>query len=317
LDTIKHTKPIGNLIVKNMKETILITGANGLVARHLSILLKAEYNLRYLTRDVKEPDEYRWNIATGEIDKRAFDDVDHIIHLSGASIFDKRWTTKQKHLLRSSRIDASQLLLDTLQSLNKRIKTFISGSAVGYYGMVTSDHIFSEQDPPGRDFLANLTRDWEAKADLFTASDTADRVVKIRTAIILAKDGGSLPLLVKLSKYYANPILGDGRQYFPWIHIEDLTQIFRFALIDQSVNGPFNAVASEHTTNKQFTLQLAKHLDRKVILPAVPAPLIKWVLGNQADMILTGSRISNSWIQQQGYRFQFPTLDKALQDLVS
>ncbi|WP_270090488.1 TIGR01777 family oxidoreductase [Sphingobacterium sp. SYP-B4668] len=300
-----------------MKEIILITGANGFIANNLSKILKAQYELRYLTRHVKRDGEFKWDIASGEVDRNAFANVNHIIHLSGASIFDKRWTDKQKQLLRSSRIDASQLLLDTLQSLGQRIKTFISGSAMGYYGMTTSKHIFHEQDPPGDDFLANLTKDWEAKADLFNSTKVADRVVKIRTSIVLAHDGGSLPLLIKLSKYYANPVLGSGQQYFPWIHIDDLIHIFEYALRQPSVIGAVNAAASEHITNRQFTHRLAKHLHKKVVLPAVPAPVIKLALGQQADMILNGSRISNSKIMQLGYRFKFPVLDDALHDILS
>ncbi|MGJ1317825.1 TIGR01777 family oxidoreductase [Sphingobacterium spiritivorum] len=297
-----------------MKEIVLISGANGLVAKHLTTLLRNKYELRYLTRHKKTANEYEWDIEQHRIDEQAFDQVVHIIHLAGANIFDKRWTSKQKHNLRSSRIDSAQLIFDTLKKRNQQIKTFISGSASGYYGMVTSDHVFKESDSPGNDFLADLTKDWEAKADQFENEGLAERVVKIRTSIVLAKDGGALPLLKRVTNLYLNTALGNGKQYFPWIHIDDITGIIAFALDHQHVNGPVNAVASEHVNNRDFTYKLAQHLHKRIILPAIPEFILKTILGEQADMILKGSRLSNDRIRQLGYEFKFPTLDRALED---
>ncbi|WP_293916006.1 MULTISPECIES: TIGR01777 family oxidoreductase [unclassified Sphingobacterium] len=299
-----------------MKEIVLISGANGLVAKHLTLLLRNKYELRYLTRHKKNSNEYEWDIQQKRIDKQAFEQVDHIIHLAGANIFDKRWTSKQKQNLRSSRIDSAQLIFDTLKERGQKIKTFVSGSASGYYGMITSDHIFKESDAAGHDFLADLTKEWEAKADQFENEGLAERVIKIRTSIVLAKDGGALPLLKRITNLYLNTALGDGKQYFPWIHVDDITGIIAFALDQQHVKGPVNAVASEHVNNRNFTHKLAQHLHKCIILPSVPKFILKAILGEQADMILTGSRLSNDKIRQLGYEFKFPTLDHALEDIL-
>lgn len=295
-------------------EKILITGASGLIGKKLTELLSAKgYEVIHLVR--KTPANlnvkfHLWNPEKRELDESAFEDIDHVIHLAGENISNKRWTDNQKKVLHDSRIATANLLFE--KSRNAKLKTFVSASGISLYGTVTTENIYEEESKPTTDFLAQLTVDWEKAADQF--SDRGVRVVKIRTSVVLSKSGGALEKMLKPIRMGFGSALGSGNQYFPWIHLEDLCQIYIRAIQDQSMKGAYNAVAPEHCTNRELTNTIAKALGKKMWMPAVPAFAIKLLFGEMGNLILKGSRISSAKILKTGFQFQFPKLDEALKD---
>lgn len=298
------------------KEIILITGAHGAVANQLSTLLKS-YSLRYLTRKKTKPNEYEWDIEKQYLDANALDGVKHIFHLAGAGIADERWSDERKKVILSSRVDSAKLILKALKDRNQKIQTFISGSASGYYGNTTSDKIYKETDSKGNDFLSEVCFQWESAADEFLSEGVADRVVKIRTGISLSKNKkGVLYKIKKMVNYYVGACLGSGKQYIPWIHIDDLCSIYKYVLVNEGLQGTYNAVAPSYTTNKDLTVAIAKKLNKPLFLPNVPGFILRWLFGEVSTLLLDGSRISSEKIRTAGFTFKYPDLDSALDSLL-
>lgn len=298
-----------------MKEIVLITGANGSVAKNLSKLLQTDYDIRFLTRSKKKPNEFEWNIKDKTVDATAFQNVSHIIHLAGANVAEKKWTDERKKEIFSSRIDSAKLILETLKQNNFKIKSFISASASGIYGDKTSEKIFDESGPYGNDFLAEVVKAWEAAADEFENENIAGRVVKVRTPIVLAEDEGALKKMAIPVKLGIGAPLGSGRQYMPWVHIDDLSRMYKFAL-ENEISGAFNVASSEHVNNEQFTKAIAKVLKKPMFMPNIPAFILKLIFGELSSVLLEGSRILSEKLQKEGFRFNFQNLDAALQDLL-
>lgn len=299
-----------------MKEIVLITGASGLISRELSEILKKNYIVHFLTRKKKHENEFEWNINEKTIDEKAFEGISHIIHLAGANISEKRWTDERKKELISSRVDSADLLLQTLRKKNIRLKSFISASGINYYGTKTTDNIFNENDAPGNDFLSEVVVLWERAADQFKEKHLAERVVKIRTAVVLSDKEGALKKMLPTIKMGIGSALGSGKQYMPWIHIKDICSIYEFALQNSSLDGAFNAVAPQHTTNKNLTEKIAEVLDKPLFMPNVPAFVLKFIFGELANALLEGSRASADKIQKAGFHFEFPDLKIALENLL-
>lgn len=300
-----------------MKEIVLITGAGGLIAQELAKKIENNYEVRFLTRNKKRANEYEWNIKKGTIDESAFENISHMIHLAGANISEKRWTTERKKELISSRIDSAQLLLNTLKRKNIQLKSFISASGINYYGTKTSEKISIETDGPGNDFLSEVVVLWERAADEFEQRNLAERVVKIRTAVVLSEKEGALKKMLPPIEYYIGSPLGTGKQYMPWIHINDICSIYEFALKNSHVNGAYNANSPEHITNEYLTKQIAKTIQKPLFMPNIPAFVLKLIFGELANALLEGSRTSSQKIQDAGFRFEFPNLQNSLEDLLS
>lgn len=299
-----------------MKETVLITGANGLVAKELSKKLEKEYTVRFLTRKKQNSNEFEWDIRKGIIDETAFDNVSHIIHLAGANISEKRWTDERKKELISSRVDSAGLLLKTLQKNNIRLKSFISASGINYYGTKTTEKIFTENDGPGNDFLSEVVVLWEKAADDFKEQNVAERVVKIRTAVVLSEKDGALKKMLPPVKMGIGSPIGTGKQYMPWIHINDICSIYEFALKNTELDGAFNANSPQHTTNENLTQKMAEVLHKPLFMPSVPAFVLKLMFGELSEALLEGSRASSEKIQKAGFQFEFPDLKDALKNLL-
>ncbi|KEY19344.1 TIGR01777 family oxidoreductase [Kaistella antarctica] len=295
---------------------ILITGGTGLVGRSLVEKLKSNHhNVRILTRSKSEREnESYWNVAEKEIDDKAFDNLDCIIHLAGANI-SERWTDDYKKELYSSRIDSANLLLEYCQKKEIHLKSFISASGMNYYGTFTSDQILTEESGVVKnDFLAKLCVEWEKAADQF--SQIADRVVCLRTSVVLSNEGGAFPLLKKTVDYNIGSGVGSGEQWMNWIHIHDLVDMFVMAAENSKLNGKFNAVSDEIPTNKTFMQKLAR-ASGKIFLPInVPSFVLKLVFGEMSSIILEGTRADNKKIKSQGFDFKYSNLDEALTDLV-
>lgn len=299
-----------------MKEIILITGANGLIARNLAQKLDKEYTVRFLTRKKKKAHEFEWDLKKGTVDQAAFDNVSHIIHLAGANISEKRWTDERKKELISSRVDSARLLMEGVRNRNIKLKSFISASGINYYGTETTEKIYTEEDPAGKDFLSEVVVLWEQVADEFIENGLAERVVKLRTAVVLSEKEGALKKLMVPVEYGIGSPLGTGKQYMPWIHIEDIASMYEYAVKNPSLEGSYNAVAPQHTTNAAFTKEVAAILNRPFIMPNVPAFLLKLIFGELSVAVLEGSRASAKKIMDSGFDFSFPDLHTALQDLL-
>ncbi|KQT31464.1 hypothetical protein ASG22_18210 [Chryseobacterium sp. Leaf405] len=300
-----------------MKEIVLITGANGLVAQELSKKIEKEYTVRFLTRKKKNSSDFEWNIKEGTIDETAFENISHVIHLAGANISEKRWTDERKKELISSRVDSANLILKTLQKKNIRLKSFISASGINYYGTQTTEKIFTENDDPGNDFLSEVVVLWEKAADNFKEQNLAERVVKIRTAVVLSEKEGALKKMLPTIKMGIGSPLGSGKQYMPWIHIKDICSIYEFALKNSELDGAFNGTAPEHTTNKNLTKTIAEVLKKPLFMPNVPSFVLELLFGELSVAVLEGSRASSEKIKKAGFQFEFPELKSALKDLLN
>lgn len=298
-------------------EKILITGGTGLIGKNLiPVLQKNGFEVVLLVRKAPANSTIKyhlWNPDQNELDESVFDGVDHILHLAGENIGAKRWTKSRKKKLYDSRIKSANLLFE--KSKNANIKTFITASGVNFYGTITSDHIFTENDQPGSDFLSQLTLDWEKSADQF--SNRGTRIVKLRTGVVLSEKGGALEKILIPFKWNVGSELGDGKQYMPWIHLNDLMQIYVNAVTDKNMNGAYNAVAPTHITNSELTSLIAKNLGKKLWAPRVPAFVIRLLFGEMGNLVLKGSRVSSEKLINQGYTFQSPKLEETITNLIS
>lgn len=288
---------------------ILITGGTGLVGTRLAqMLIEKNHEVVILSRNPKKENEFKWNLSKNYIDKEAFKKVDYLIHLAGAGIADERWTDQRKKIIIDSRVETANLLFTTLKENNISIKGFISASGIGYYGAITTDTIFKETAPVGNDFLGEVCKKWEDAAHQFKTLKIP--VTILRTGIVLSKKGGALE---KMRLPVISP-LGSGQQYLPWIHIDDMCEMYIQA-IEGSLEGIYNAVAPEHHTSKTFSKSLAKSIKRPYVGICVPSFMLKVLFGDLSVILLQGSRISAKKIEKNGYSFRFKTLKKALNNL--
>ena len=296
---------------------VLIAGGAGLIGQHLCKRLQERgYEVAILSRSKLKSGHalsYFWNPDQNEIQKEAVNSCDYIINLAGANIGTKRWTSKRRQEILESRIKSSKLIFDNIEKENHKLSAYITASAIGYYGTITSSNIFQESDAPANDFLGQTCKEWEEAADIFDQAGI--RTVKIRTGIVLSKEGGALAKLnIPIRLGFASAI-GHGKQYMPWIHMEDLCNIYIQAIKANEMAGPYNAVAPEHITNKDFTRKAARALHRPFWFPNIPAFVLKLGFGQLSSMLLSGSRVSSEKLLAAGYSFQFPDIDSAFENL--
>ena len=288
---------------------ILITGGTGLVGTRLTeLLINNNHEVVILTRSPDAENEFKWNISENYIDEKALINVDYIIHLAGAGIADERWSDKRKKIIIDSRVDTASLLFDKVKAQKIKLKGFISASGIGYYGAVTSEKIFQETDSPGNDFLGDVCVKWEDAALQFENLNIP--VTILRTGIVLSEKGGALE---KMILPVISP-LGSGKQYMPWIHIDDLCYMYIKA-IEGNLTGIFNAVAPEHHNSKTFSKTLAKSIDKPFVSINAPSFMLKLMFGDMSKILLEGSRVSAKKIEKDKYTFKFPTLKTALKNL--
>ncbi|MDM1041291.1 MULTISPECIES: TIGR01777 family oxidoreductase [Empedobacter] len=292
---------------------ILLTGGSGLIGSELTkILIENGHQVRILTREKEiEHPFYHWDKDT--IDEKVFENLDGIIHLAG-SLIAKRWTNSYKKEIFSSRVDTANLLFEYVKKLNIDLKFFISASGTAYYGQITSNMIFKESDEPNIDFLGKVCVAWENAAYQF--EKIGARVVCLRTSLVLSKNGEGFKLLKKPIQLGVGANLGDGKQWMPWIHNADLLQIYAQAVEDEKMNGSYNASSPENINHSNFNHMLAKKMNKPFFMPNIPAFVMKLALGEMSDLVLKGSRIDATKIQETGFEFQYPTLEKALEELI-
>lgn len=295
---------------------ILITGGTGLVGGYLSkMLTKRNHEVIHLSRTPSPSalfPTYDWNIKANYIDPLAFDNVDHVIHLAGAGVAEKRWSAQRKQVIIDSRVQSIKVLKENLEKNNVKLKAFISASAIGYYGMDTGAAKLYEDSSPGEDYLAHVVKLWEGEADTLSENTT---VAKVRIGVVLAKEGGALKQLCVPIKYFVGAPLGSGQQYMSWIHINDLCEIF-IHILENNLSGTYNATAPNPVTNEALTKSIAKTLRKPLILPNVPAFVMRLLLGKMAEMVLGGNRAYPDKIQSTGFKFRFIDVDGAVNDLL-
>jgi len=299
--------------------TVLVTGGTGLIGKQLCKKLKSSgFDVAILSQVRYNKSEFPifyWNWQKEEIDEIALKNSDFIIHLAGANIAGQRWTPERKKLIVDSRVKSAEFLHRKIKELNLSPKAFISASAVGYYGAVTTKKEFQEIDPPTNDFLGTTCQLWEQAAA--NAYDPRIRTVQLRTGVVLTPHGGALDKMMQPIKLGFGSALGTGKQSMPWIHVDDLCSIYIQAIHNVKMHGPFNASSPENQTNKSLTKAIAKAIGKRIWFPNVPSFVLKFMFGEMANMFLYGSKVSSTKILDTGFEFKFKELDKALDDLIT
>ncbi len=287
-----------------------ITGISGLIGRHLAQTLKTlGHSVSGLTRDVnaaarKLPPTVSL-VSSLEEANDFMPDV--VINLAGEPIADKRWSESRKQQLRDSRVDLTRQLVDWMSQLNQTPDLFISGSAVGFYGRQGSDTV-DETTTPHDEFTHQLCRDWEAEAK---KAEAFARVCIVRTGLVVADSGGFLAKMLLPFKLGLGGRLGSGEQYMSWIHLHDMISGIEFLVENNQLSGAFNFTAPNPVTNQTFTQTLASVLSRPAIFP-VPAFVLKLLMGEMSDILLTGQKVEPKNLLQAGYQFSYENLEGAL-----
>lgn len=298
---------------------ILITGATGLIGKQIvKECHKNDIDVNYLTTSktkIQTASNYQgfyWNPDSGEIDKDCFKNVSAIINLAGATI-SKKWTEDYKKIILSSRINSLNTLHKALSEVDTSLMvSLVSASATGIYPSSFTNFYEEDSTFEIESFLAEVVEAWESAAEKFTSFDF--NVAKIRIGLVMSNQGGALPEMVKPIKLYAGAPFASGQQWQSWIHINDLARLFLFA-VSQELKGVFNAVASNPVTNEKLTLKVADTLGKKIILPNIPAGVLKFMLGEMSTLLLDSQRVCNKKILQEGFVFKYQNVCNALDPL--
>ncbi len=294
---------------------VCITGASGLVGSELTARLKqAGHEVLAVSRSRDKAGVVHWDPARGELDADTLRGVDAVVHLAGENIASGRWTEARKARIRSSRVQGTRLIAETIARMSEPPATLISASAIGYYGD-RGNEVCTESSPPGEGFLADVCREWEAACD--PAEKAGVRVCKLRIGVVLDRKGGALAKMLTPFRFGLGGIVGSGRQYWSWITLEDLTGMFQFLLDNPQLSGVFNAVAPEPVTNKEFTRTLGRVLRVPTLFP-LPPFLARMALGEMADaLLLASTRVVPERMQQAGFNYRHPVLEEALRSILS
>ena len=260
------------------------------------------------------PAVFRWDGRSLGPWAAVLDGADAVINLAGESIAARRWTARQKALIRSSRVGGTRSLVEAIRRAERRPRALINASATGYYGP-RGDQPVDESDGPGDDFLARVCQEWEAEA--LAAEELGVRVALVRTGVVLGEGGGALEKMLPPFRFFAGGPFGSGRQGFPWVHLDDVVGIYRWALEREAVSGPLNATGPQPLTNREFCQVLGRVLGRPCWAP-VPGPALKLLLGEMAEpLLLQGQMVLPVRTEQLGYEFKFRTAEAALRDVLS
>lgn len=299
---------------------ILITGATGLIGAKLCRMLAGEgHKIIALSRSPKKAAElavaetHKWEPEAGPPPPESLEGVDAIIHLAGEPVVARRWSDAQKKRIRNSRVISTRNLVAGMSSADKKPSVFVCASAVGFYGD-RGDEQLPESAAPGQDFLSNVCREWEREAA--RAIEASIRTVQVRIGVVLSTEGGALKRMLPAFKFGVAGKLGSGQQWFPWIHLADITGIFRHAILTSSLEGPINGVAPASVTNAEFTNELGRALHRPAFLP-VPALALRLLMGEMADVLLMSQRAIPQVALETGYSFEYANLAAALDDLLA
>ncbi len=293
---------------------IAVSGSSGLVGSALvSFLTAAGDEVIRLVRTSLTGGDVQWNPALGVKDLSRLEGVDAVVHLAGENIAAGRWTPQRKDAIRRSRVEGTRQLCESLGRLSRRPKVLISASAIGYYGD-RGNEILTEGSSPGKDFLAQVCREWEAATE--PASRAGIRVVHLRFGMILSPAGGALQKMLVPFRLGAGGRMGSGAQYVSWIAIDDAIGAIHHAVCTESLERAVNGVAPTPVLNAEFTRTLARVLSRPAVLP-IPSVAARLAFGEMADaLLLASARVVPTRLQASGYRFQYPELESALRHLL-
>lgn len=297
---------------------VLITGATGLVGSQIAqLFISKGHSVHYLTTRssaIEEKENYKgflWNVKNMTIDSECLEGVDTIIHLAGASVF-QRWTPAAKEAIMSSRIDSTQLLVNLLKDNNHKVEQVITASAIGIYPDDQTADAFKENEiPPYADnYLAEVCIAWESIAQQF--KETGVKLAIVRIGIVLAAKGGALEQMAQPVKFYAGAGFGNGRMWQSWVAVDDLAGIF-YHISDHKLEGVYNGVAPNPVRNRPMMIAIGKVMGKPVFLPNVPEFVMKLMLGEMAAVVLSSQHVSSSRIEAAGYQFKFPQLKQTLE----
>lgn len=291
---------------------VLVSGASGFIGKAICLELeKQNFEVYKLSRKKREGYTY-WNPDKKIIDisEKKLKNITHIINLAGEGIADKRWTKKRKQEIIYSRITPINFLFETFKKINsKNLKCFISASAIGFYGAITSKKTFKENDKNHNDFLGKCCLKWENSSNKF--SEICKKVVIFRLGVVFDKKTGALKKMTTPIKLGITSPLGKGTQFIPWIYISDLVSLFLFSIKNKNINGVYNAVSCSNT-NIEITKHIAKEYNKNYILPNVPEFIIKLIFGKMSGILLKGSKVSNKKILDIGFSFKYDNIEKII-----
>lgn len=297
----------------NKKPHILIAGGTGLIGSRLTTLLLEEgFLVSYLSREAKTKNgiqSYQWNPARNTLDASALVGITHIVNLAGESIAGSRWSLSFKEKIIKSRLDASATLLHALQTQKNNVLAIIGSSAIGIYGD-RSNELLVEESKPGNGFLSETVVKWESSYDHFPI-----RTVLLRTGIVLSKNGGALVPMANPIKFGITPILGSGKQYMSWIHIDDICKMYLHAIKKETMVGVYNAAAPIAVQHRAFMLSLRSVINKISIPIPIPAFVLNIIMGEQKAIVLDSVNASANKVIKSDFTFQFTNLDNALKDV--
>jgi uncharacterized protein (TIGR01777 family) len=295
---------------------ITITGATGLIGRRLlTALARSGHSLRALSRHsgANLPPGVKlsvWDAMKGAPPAEALQEADAVIHLAGEPVA-QRWTAEAKRRIRESRVDGTRRLVEAIAAQERKPAVLIAASATGYYGS-RGDQALEETTPPGQGFLAELCVEWEREA--LAAASLGVRAAAIRTGIALHPQGGALGKMLPAFRLGAGGRLGSGKQWFPWIHLDDLIAIYSFVL-ENEIAGPLNGTAPRPVTNAEFTRALARAVHRPAIFP-VPKLALQIAFGEMSEALFESERVLPKRLEAEGFRFRYPEIGAALEQLL-
>lgn len=321
--------------------TVLISGGTGLIGKALGQALLAKgYQVIILTRDAGKRSSTpglsyaSWDPENQLIDKTAIQRADHIIHLAGAGVADKRWTKKRKREIVDSRVISSRLIVKSLEETPNKIRSVISASATGWYGQDLSPasakatagrphpspqsgegktaRQFIESDPAATDFLGQTCKQWEESIEPVAA--LGKRLIKLRIGIVLSREGGIVKAFMRPLRFGIAAIPGTGRQTMSWIHMDDLVSMFAAAIEDQNMNGIYNAVAPGAVSNRELVLALARHRKNFFIPLRVPSFILRFIFGEMSIEVLKSATVSADKLLYTGFQFRYPDIGSALRN---
>lgn len=298
-------------------QTVLITGGTGLVGSRLSRMLKERgYQVIHLSRkenmDSTFP-AYKWNIDNGEIDNRALEQADYIVHLAGAGVADKPWTESRRKVIIDSRVKSGLLLQRKLKEIGKRPKAIICASASGFYGN-RGGQLLDETASKGKGFLVDVVEKWEAANH--ELKEVTDRFAQLRIGIVLSTKGGALEKMLPTYKARVGTYFGSGDQYYSWIHIDDLANMFIHAIEHENVTGTYNAVAPNAVTNKRLAEAIGEGMGKSILLMPAPAMVLRFAMGEMSSIVLDGVRLCSNKIENTGFKFLYDNVAYALRDVI-
>ena len=278
-------------------------------------LLGRGYSVSHLSRKPGNNPKvrtYLWDVYKGYIDENCLDGVDTVLHLAGENIAGKRWTDKRKKEIIDSRTQSIALIYELIKSRPNQVNTIISASATGYYSD-RGDELLTENSPPNEDFLAQCCTQWEQAVD--EGKGLGLRIVKFRTGVVLNKKEGALAEMAKPVKLCLGAPFGSGQQWMPWIHWQDVVDMYLYAMEDINLSGVYNMAAPNPVTNQQFTKALAGELRRPVWPINVPAFVFRLLMGEMSTIVLGSTRVSAEKIERDGFSFKYPELSGAIREI--